>query len=119
MPKVKMSTASSTAFATGAGTASDLEADRAGFLDRDAVLDDLHRLGRGAALQLEAAVLVDEMRAHADVAHYRHARIRDRANDVRLVLAALHLHDVGAAFLHQPQRVRHAQLRRGVAAVGH
>src|SRR2546422_1928148 len=44
----------------------------------DAVFNDAHRLVRGTGLKLEAAVLVDEMRAHADVAHHRHAGIGDR-----------------------------------------
>ena len=60
-----------------------------------------------------------EVRAHADVAHDRHARIGDGLDDGRLLPAALHLDDVRAALLHDAQRIEHADVLGRVAAVRH
>jgi hypothetical protein len=84
----------------------------------EAVLDNAHGFLRAPALQLEAAIMVHEMWAHADVAHHRHAGIGDRLDNGGLLAPALHFNDVRTAFLHQAQSIQNADRFRGIAAVG-
>ena len=75
----------------------ELEHEAAGVLDRERVLEDLHRGVRRAALDLEAAEHRDGVRRQADVRGGRDAGIDQRLEDVRLRLAALRLDRVAAA----------------------
>ena len=75
----------------------ELEHEAARVLDRERVLEDLHRRLRGAALDLEAAEHRDGVRREADVRGGRNAGIDQRLQDVRLRLAALRLDRVAAA----------------------
>ena len=97
----------------------ELQHEAAGVLDRERVLEDLHRRFRGAPLDAEAAEHRHGVRREADVRGGRDAGVDQRLEDVRLRLAALRLHRVAARFLHEARRVDERAVDRVVALVGH
>ena len=115
MPIVGTASASSTARATVGrdGLEHDREAARRPASASASSTSCCAAVGR-AALHLEAAEHGRGLRREADVAHHRDARVDDRPRARDRRAAALELHRVGAALLHEPHRVRDRLLVRGL-----
>ena len=88
------------------------DGERACLLQRERVVVQALRGGRGPALSLEAAELRRRLRGQTDVAHHSDVRLGDGTHPRDHAPCALELDDVGAALLDEPDRARDRLLVR-------
>ena len=101
MPMVGTPTAAVTCRATSGGIASSTMAYAPASAMRARVGDDLRRRLAAPALHLEAAERVHALRQEPHVTHHRNARAHDAPHVLGDLLAALELHALEGALLHQ------------------